>query len=651
MDSESYWIKRAEEREQEWNKKSKGTIERELANYYKQALLRIEDDIAVLYGRFAKDNKLTYAEASKMLTSNEFKQWQMSMEDYLNTITDSKDNKLLLELNTLAMRKRISRLDKLYGDTLKNLYKLGTETEKSITEFLTDAYKDNYYKNLFDVGKSINIKSSAIEVDDKKISKVLNASWSGKNYSERIWKNTDNLAKLIKHEITDGFHRGVSIQKMSNLVQERMNVGRYEATRLVRTEMNYVQNQASLDSIKEAEMKYFIFLATLDKKTSTVCRAHDRKVYPVDSATPGTNMPPLHPHCRSTIAGNLTDYDTGRGKRTAKNKDGKRIIIPAAMNYDDYYKVYIEESMSFTDWKKANKKPKAKKNDIIKIDDIEQKINNYRLDYFKLVAKNKPFSEREIVIKNTGKEIINMLEIERIQDLSKKFNQAKDKFRYYRDIYYKNQSREAYDNWYKFSEDFIRIRAEYYNFCASNVKDTLNKFRLMGTKNLDLKTHLKNSKSKNLNTFLKAYDVYPNDWIKRSIDKGNLSLKSVKRGYYDDKKGIIALSGNGNEQIFATAIHELGHRMERVVPSILKQEDEFYKRRTENEKLQWMGKGYSKNELTRKDNFVHSYMGKDYGGHAYELVSMGFEMAYTDSAELLTDMDMAEWIFGMLVLL
>lgn len=354
MDSESYWIKRAEEREQEWNKKSKGTIERELANYYKQALLRIEDDIAVLYGRFAKDNKLTYAEASKMLTSNEFKQWQMSMEDYLNTITDSTDNKLLLELNTLAMRKRISRLDKLYGDTLKNLYKLGTETEKSITEFLTDAYKDNYYKNLFDVGKSINIKSSAIEVDDKKISKVLNSSWSGKNYSERIWKNTDNLAKLIKHEITDGFHRGVSIQKMSNLVQKRMNVGKYEATRLVRTEMNYVQNQASLDSIKEAEMKHFIFLATLDKKASTLCRSHDRKIYPIDEAQAGNNMPPLHPHCRSTIAGNLTDYDREIGKRTAKDDKGKRIIIPAKMNYDDYYKVYIKKSMSYEDWEKAN---------------------------------------------------------------------------------------------------------------------------------------------------------------------------------------------------------------------------------------------------------------------------------------------------------
>lgn len=356
MDSESYWIKRAEEREQEWNNTSKNTIEKELAKYYQQALFSIEDDIAILYGKYAKDNNLTYAEASKMLASNEFKQWKMSMEDYLNAITDSKDNKLLLELNTLVMRKRISRLDKLYGDTLKNLYTLGSEAEKSITNFLSGVYKDNYYENIFDIGKSISIKKSAIEVDNKKVGKVLNSSWSGKNYSQRIWKNTDKLAKLIKNEITDGFHRGVSINKMAKLVQQRMNVGKYEATRLVRTEMNYVQNQAALDSIKDADMKYYIFLATLDKKTSTLCRAHDRKVYPVDSATPGTNMPPLHPHCRSTIAGNLTDYDTGRGKRSARDKNGKRIIIPAAMNYDDYYKVYIEKSMSFSQWEKAHKK-------------------------------------------------------------------------------------------------------------------------------------------------------------------------------------------------------------------------------------------------------------------------------------------------------
>lgn len=585
MDSESYWIKRAEEREQEWNKKSKGTIERELANYYKQALLRIEDDIAVLYGRFAKDNKLTYAEASKMLTSNEFKQWQMSMEDYLNTITDSKDNKLLLELNTLAMRKRISRLDKLYGDTLKNLYKLGTETEKSITEFLTDAYKDNYYKNLFDVGKSINIKSSAIEVDDKKISKVLNASWSGKNYSERIWKNTDNLAKLIKHEITDGFHRGVSIQKMSNLVQERMNVGRYEATRLVRTEMNYVQNQASLDSIKEAEMKYFIFLATLDKKTSTVCRAHDRKVYPVDSATPGTNMPPLHPHCRSTIAGNLTDYDTGRGKRMAKNKDGKRIIIPAAMNYDDYYKVYIEKSMSFSQWEKAHKKLTVNANKPT----LKELIKNTDI---------KSCTKDDII--NIGRNVCEQFDIK---------NKIGDK---------------------------------------KALKEVFSNFREMGGELLP-EQWARGSNKITKQQLSEAFFYYPKAWVDYLTNSGKklYTLITPKRGFFNDgavmangkyyatkfpdyKTGYVSIHMTG--MIKTTPYHEIGHYVEYFNKDALRISKEFLKARTKDEKPIKLKKlfpnvDYDNKETTKPDNFISPYIGKEYTD-ASEVLSMGLQAIF-----------------------
>ena len=584
MDSESYWIKRAEEREQEWNKKSKGTIEKELANYYKQALLRIEDDIAVLYGRFAKDNKLTYAEASKMLTSNEFKQWQMSMEDYLNAITDSKDNKLLLELNTLAMRKRISRLDKLYGDTLKNLYKLGTETEKSITEFLTDAYKDNYYKNLFDVGKSINIKSSAIEVDDKKISKVLNSSWSGKNYSERIWKNTDNLAKLIKHEITDGFHRGVSIQKMSNLVQERMNVGRYEATRLVRTEMNYVQNQASLDSIKEAEMKYFIFLATLDKKTSTVCRAHDRKVYPVDSATPGTNMPPLHPHCRSTIAGNLTDYDTGRGKRTAKNKDGKRIIIPAAMNYDDYYKVYIEKSMSFSQWEKAHKKLTVNANKPT----LKELIKNTDI---------KSCTKDDII--NIGRNVCEQFDIK---------NKIGDK---------------------------------------KALKEVFSNFREMGGK-LSSEQWAKGSNKITKQQLSEAFSYYPKDWVNYLTDSGKkLYTLITNRGFFNEgavmangkyyatkfpdyKTGYVSIHMNGMRK--TTPYHEIGHYVEYFNKNALRISKEFLKARTKDEKPiklknLFPNVDYDNKETTKPDNFISPYIGKEYTD-ASEVLSMGLQAIF-----------------------
>ena len=43
-------------------------------------------------------------------------------------------------------------------------------------------------------------------------------------------------------------------------------------------------------------------------------------------------------------------------------------------------------------------------------------------------------------------------------------------------------------------------------------------------------------------------------------------------------------------------------------------------------------------------------MGKDYGGRAYELVSMGFEYAYTNPTKLWEDEDFATWIYGILAL-
>ena len=43
-------------------------------------------------------------------------------------------------------------------------------------------------------------------------------------------------------------------------------------------------------------------------------------------------------------------------------------------------------------------------------------------------------------------------------------------------------------------------------------------------------------------------------------------------------------------------------------------------------------------------------MGKDYGGSWYELVSMGFEYAYTNPTKLLQDEDFAQFIYGILSL-
>lgn len=340
---EKYWQRRNEELEAEWFKRSQREIEKELAAYYAQALRHIEKDINDLYTRFSIDNSMNMVALQRLLQGDEFRIWRMDMKEYLDSIEKTGDKKLLLELNTLAMRSRISRLDKLRAETYVEFSKLAEKFGRSMDKFLPSAYKDFYYRNLFEIGRTRGLDTTPVKVDSKEIERVLRAPWSGKNYSERIWGNQERLSNIICNEITSAMHRGCSVEKISQIVTQKMNVGMSDARRLVRTELNYVQNKAALDSIAESGMKYYRFIATLDKRTSTVCREHDGKIYPVEDGSPGNNMPPLHPHCRSTIAGSIKKDSTPKGQRVARKDDGRTYRVPADMSYEDWKNIFVDK--------------------------------------------------------------------------------------------------------------------------------------------------------------------------------------------------------------------------------------------------------------------------------------------------------------------
>ena len=191
---------------------------------------------------------------------------------------------------------------------------------------------------------------------------------------------------------------------------------------------------------------------------------------------------------------------------------------------------------------------------------------------------------------------------------------------------------------------------------AEQLKAILSEVRTMGATKDQLKAQFGNSRSTARKIFDVALDYYPSEWIEKSVKHSTLKPQASKSGraYYAGWQSVITIVPNSERKI-ATAIHELGHRMEDVIKEILEAETEFYLRRTEGEKLERLrditGLNYDYREVTRKDKFLDFYMGKDYGGVAYELVSMGFEHAYTNPAFLLQDDDMAEWIFGLLALI
>ena len=61
-----------------------------------------------------------------------------------------------------------------------------------------------------------------------------------------------------------------------------------------------VSNAAALSGYGEAGIERYIFVATLDQKTSEVCAELDGQSFLRSEAKAGTNLPPMHPFCRST---------------------------------------------------------------------------------------------------------------------------------------------------------------------------------------------------------------------------------------------------------------------------------------------------------------------------------------------------------------
>ena len=261
----------------------------------------------------------------------------------------------------------------------------------------------------------------------------------------------------------------------------------------------------------------------------------------------------------------------------------------------------------------------------------------------------------EDTYKRAGKEFINELDNvkllggDELADLRKK-NDAAYK------AYLKETDRakrlKLFDEYAEINKSYFDMKRRMGVENTAAVKDALSQVRSLGASNVDdlVKVHLGNSRSKVFDAVKKAYEHYPTEWVDASAAAGKVSLKKVDRGFYSHWSSTIAISGTDEASQLQTAIHELAHRFERTVDDMRDLEKTFYERRTDGEALQWLGGRYSKSEKSRFDDFIDRYMGKDYGGDAYEIISMGFEYGFSDPLKLMEDTDMAEFIYGLLMM-
>lgn len=227
--------------------------------------------------------------------------------EYKNAKSEAQKARLKAIYNAYSTNYRVERLQALKSDIRRHIIELGANEEQLNTA--------HYIKILNNEGINYKyiINNQAHDffnkIDKRTINQLLAKKWYNGNYSSRIWKNKDLLMNELDTTFSTGILKGDSIPKIAKKINERMNVGKYNAVRLVRTESAYFHNQKTLLDYKESGITKYQYLATLDKRTSDICKELDSKIYDITKAKAGVNYPPMHPNCRSTTIPYIPDNE------------------------------------------------------------------------------------------------------------------------------------------------------------------------------------------------------------------------------------------------------------------------------------------------------------------------------------------------------
>lgn len=312
---------------------------------YETAISNIQKEIEVFYQRFAVNNGISLPEAKKILDSDQRKEFQFTLEEYIRMGKENAlDQRWMKELEDASSIYRMDRLKALQLQMRQQIELLETNKDKRLKEVLCQVYEEGYYHTIYEMQKGLGVGSAFATLDTNRIEKVLAKPWApdGKNFSQRIWgSDRANLLYQLETRLTQGIIRGEGADKIIRDISKTLNTSKNAARRLVLTENAFFASASRLDAYSELDVEKFEFVATLDLKTSSICRDMDGMVFKKSEYKVGLNAPPLHTYCRSTTVPYFDDDFTHGEKRAARGENGKTYYVPADMKYHDWHKEYV----------------------------------------------------------------------------------------------------------------------------------------------------------------------------------------------------------------------------------------------------------------------------------------------------------------------
>lgn len=349
----SYWKRRNVDAEQKINDGAI-KVEETVTKAYRQAQRYLTQKVRKLFARSQQRSGLSEEEVKSLLNQPATVEELTELRNLSKQIMDSElQASANRRLKALAFKERITRAEDLKAKSFLVSKQIADVQLEKQTEFYIDAIHESYKEA---TAESVirqaqeNAKNGVVievwnkkdyqfkELSTKYTKNILNSRWHGSNYSKRIWNDTDALAKRLEELFTVESMTGMSEFEMAKSIASEFDRSIGVARRLIRTEANYMANQAKLKAWQDSGIKYYMLVAVLDLRTSEICRGKDHKVYLVSEAIVNGadgNYPPFHPWCR-TIAVMYSKRTLELPRKSLDPINGKIIPIKGKTTYDEW---------------------------------------------------------------------------------------------------------------------------------------------------------------------------------------------------------------------------------------------------------------------------------------------------------------------------
>lgn len=283
MNSREYWRKR-EEQNLANNLKTEAAYIKELHSYYDDMLDQIEKEINGFYGKYARKEGISLAEAKRRVSKLDIEAYERKAEKYVKEKNFSKEANEEMRLYNATMK--ISRLEMLKANIGLELVDGFDGLQKFFDEKLTERTLSEFERMSGILGKTVLNNAESAKA-------IVNASFHNARYSDRIWMYQDMMKAELASLLKTGLIQGKNPRELSRHLTKLFGVRKSDAERLMRTELARVQIEAQRQSFERNGYDQYEFIAL--GSACGICAVLDGKHFDVKKMMPGENAPPMHP--------------------------------------------------------------------------------------------------------------------------------------------------------------------------------------------------------------------------------------------------------------------------------------------------------------------------------------------------------------------